>query len=224
MIAWDETQWRTAQPAAFADAAMLVPGDDTTGLVAGTQLATARGWDRVGRIAPGDEVLTLDDGMVTVTSVLRRSLVSGPGGQGALPPAERWPLLAPPGALNNRAALLLTPDQLVMLESETAEMALGAPFCTVPAAALDGFRGIARAMPPRRIDIVTLRFAAPQVIFGNHGALLACAGATAPLRRHASGLRLTLAQGRRLVRYLELEDAGQRFAVRAVDVLSAPAA
>ncbi|MBI1415732.1 MAG: hypothetical protein GC146_00785 [Limimaricola sp.] len=211
MIAWDDTQWRFARPAAFADATTLALSDETAGLVAGTQVATAHGWCRVVDIAPGDDVLTLDNGMVPVSGVARRSIMTA----GPRPPARLWPLLAPPGALNNREALLLTSDQPVMLESDTAEAALGEPFCTVPAAALDGFRGIARVMPPARIDIVMLRFARPQVIFGNHGALLAC-------REGAAGL--TLAQGRRLVRYLELEDAGERFTVRAADVLGASAA
>ena len=61
-----------------------------------------------------------------------------------------------------------------MLESDLAEEALGDPFALVPAAALEGVRGVERVCPTDPIEVVSLHFEADQVVFAEHGALLFC--------------------------------------------------
>ena len=80
----------------------------------------------------------------------------------------------PAGALGNRGDMMLLPGQTVMIESDAAEEAYGDPFALIPAAALDGFRGIERVVPDARFEVVTLHFAQDEIIFANIGALFHC--------------------------------------------------
>mgnify|MGYP003669299203 CR=1 FL=1 len=50
----------------------------------------------------------------------------------------------------------------------------GDPFAIVPAHALDGVRGITRAVPPHRIELIAVYFADEQVIYAEGGALIHC--------------------------------------------------
>lgn len=140
------------------------------GITSGTLIATEQGWLPIEQVRVGCDVLTFDNGAATVANIERRILWPG---QGACP-KSMWPLAVPAGVLGNRRAMLLLPDQNVMLESDLAEMLFGDPFALVPAAALEGYRGIIRLCPHRAIEIVSLRFAEDQLVYANGSGVLHC--------------------------------------------------
>ena len=139
------------------------------GLIAGTRVATAIGWRPVEAVTPGDKVLTFDAGLQTVTRVERSSLSGG-----GRCPEHLWPMVVPAGALGNQSEMQLLPEQPVMLESDTAEELLGDPFTLMPAAALEGFRGIYRSRPVGEVEVISICFEHDQVVFANIGALFFC--------------------------------------------------
>lgn len=138
-----------------------------SGLVAGTRVATRMGWRPVEAIAVGDGVLTFDHGLQTVLEVRREAIWSGT----TECPEHLWPLLVPANALGNLKETYLLPEQHVLVESDAAEDILGDPFAMLPAAALEGFRGIARKDPEDLIEVVTIQFRRDEVVFANIGAL-----------------------------------------------------
>lgn len=153
---------RMADVSGAADGATIV----TSGLVAGTRVATRQGWRAVEAIAEGDEVLTFDDGLQRVTRIQRTRLTR------CL--RKHLPLRVPANALGNRTELWLMPDQAVVIENDVAETLVGDAFAAIPAAALDGFLNIARAIPTGEIEIITLFFENEQMVFTNAGAMLHC--------------------------------------------------
>jgi hypothetical protein len=150
-----------------------VPGGTASGLVAGTKVATTFGWRPVEAVVPGDKVLTFDAGMQTVTQISRGELWR----RDEPCPKSLWPLAVPVEALGNAQAMVLLPEQSVIIESDVGEELYGDPFTLIPAAALEGFRGIHRIEPVRGIEVVTLHFTRDQVIFGSAGALFFCPSA-----------------------------------------------
>ena len=147
----------------------------STGLVAGTWVATAIGWRPVEAIAKGDMVLTFDRGMLPVREVTRSRHWQGD----TVCPPSLWPLMVPAGALGNQEPMALLPEQYVMVESDTADMLFGDPFSLLEAAGLDGFRGIERALPADGLEVVQLHFDEDEVVFANAGALVFCPGVRA---------------------------------------------
>jgi hypothetical protein len=141
----------------------------SAGILVGTRVASWQGFRPVETIVEGDRVLTFDRGLQPVRKVLRSVLWVG----GTHDP-ESWPLLVPAGALGNHEALRLMPGQGIMIESDAAEAMLGDPFALLPAAALEGVRGIRRTRPAEWIEVVTLVFERDEVVFGNSGALFFC--------------------------------------------------
>ena len=140
------------------------------GLFAGTSVATPAGWRPVETLEEGDAVLTLGGRVRRLTQV-RPSRI-----EPAFWPATLAPLLAPPGALGNRVPLVLLSGQRVMLATGPAGDHAGGPFALVPAAALDGYRGIVRVPPPAEAVAVTCAFAQAEVILAAGMACLACGG------------------------------------------------
>lgn len=140
------------------------------GIVAGTRVATVGGWRTVEDLLPGDPVMTVDNGPQRLVDVRRRALWSGPEPC----PAELSPLAVPPTALGNRTALLLLPEQLVLVESDLAEASYGAPFVLIPAAALEGWRGIEPIAPHRRVETVSLHCAGDEIVYANGVGLIHC--------------------------------------------------
>jgi hypothetical protein len=140
------------------------------GLMIGTKVASNLGWRRVETLEPGDLVLTFDHGMQTIAHVRRTLLFT----DATKVPAHLMPVTVPAGTLGYRSTLHLLPEQGVLVESDAAVDAYGDPFAIVPAAALAGFRGIHRAQTPAQIEVVTISFAQPQVIYAEGGALLYC--------------------------------------------------
>lgn len=173
MFGWTKEK---AQNARMVDATGAYDGAAVgalTGLVAGTKVATAIGWRPVEAIVEGDQVLTFDGGMQTVVRIQRKVLWNGTGAC----PARFWPLEVPAEALGNRETMWLLPEQGVVVESDAAEEFLGDPFALMPAAALDGVRGIARVPMMDQVEVITLYFDEDQVVFANSGALFFCPSA-----------------------------------------------
>jgi hypothetical protein len=140
-----------------------------SGLVAGTRVETARGWKPVEQVMTGERVQTWDGGLQPVTKV-ERTLYGADL-------AEAYPdglLMVPGGALNTCDAVYLLPEQHILLESVVAEEVLGRPAVLVPAAALEGHRGIMRVMPVDLVEVVTLSFDEEEIVYANTGALLHC--------------------------------------------------
>lgn len=142
----------------------------STGLVAGTQVATEHGWRNVEALQQGDQVLTFDAGLQTLRSMSRSWSFANHG----TTPMRHWPLFVPAGVLGNDAAMTLLPEQSVMVESDLGEAMFDDPFVLIPALALDGYRGIERRNPHRPIEVVVLHFETEQLVFANVGALFHC--------------------------------------------------
>ncbi len=141
-----------------------------SGIVSGTQVATALGWRDVAALQEGDLVLTFDMGLQPVKRITRQPLWSGPDAC----PEDFWPLRVPAGVLDNETAMTLLPRQGVVLESDVAEARLGDPFALITGAALEGVQGIERVFPQDDMCVLTLHFDSAQVVFAEHGTLMLC--------------------------------------------------
>lgn len=177
----------------------------TTGMVAGTKVATGAGWTSVETIKQGQQVLTFDGGLQTVIAVTRHVLMTDKSD------TSSWPLFVPAGALGNRADMTILPHQSVMIESDTAEKLTGDPFALIPGAALDGFRGINQDRPSDWVEVIQLHFAQDEIVFANIGALFLCHAQADLLSDMGSSsydvLPLNVAED--LVDCLAFEDEGQ---------------
>lgn len=144
----------------------------TGGILPDTKVASGNGWRPVQGLAPGDFVLTFDNGMQPVVD-MRHHLVEAD-------PAPRdiaaWPLWVAPGAVGNTAPLILLPGQVILVESDLAEGLFGDPFAAIEARALDGMEGVTRLRPREAFVAVTLHFETDQVVFGAGGVMVVCAG------------------------------------------------
>lgn len=138
------------------------------GLYALTPIATPEGWVRAGSLVPGAEVLTFDGGPIRIATVSTHRLDSRA-------PRSAWPLQVPSGVLGNTEPAVLLPEQGVMVDSDLAEDLFGEPFVTVPASALDGWRGIIR-VPPLAQTVVKLAFDAPALIYAGGDMIVVCPG------------------------------------------------
>lgn len=174
MFGWTKTAHsaprQMAETSGAFDGAAVFAGH---GLLSGTKVASNLGWRSVEAIAPGDQVLTFDHGMQVVAEVRRTVLFA----DAVSVPSHLRPVKVPAGALGNRTELRLLPEQGVMVETDAAMDIHGDPFAVVPAASLIGFNGIHRDTTISQIEIVTLFFAQPQVIYVEGGALLFCPAA-----------------------------------------------
>ncbi|TMV90493.1 hypothetical protein FGG78_12770 [Thioclava sp. BHET1] len=142
----------------------------STGIVAGTLIATAMGWRPVEGIVAGDVVMTFDHGPRPVIAVKRMQLCLGARNC----PRHFKPLAVPVGALGNKVEMLLLPEQTVLVESDAAEAAFDDPFALIQAAALEGYRGIARVSPHYKIDVVVPEFECEEVIYANGTGMMHC--------------------------------------------------
>ncbi|MGP3695751.1 Hint domain-containing protein [Rhodobacter sp. NSM] len=181
------------------------------GFLGGTPIATPAGWRAVESLRAGDPVLTVDGPPQTIR--LARHCRIRP----ALWPPRLAPLRVPPGALKNREELVLLSGQQVLLECDQAESQFGEPFALVPAAALEGFRGIFRDPPAGEPLAVTLGFGEEELVYAAGAALLRCGPSEPPrdavqalFARAGAGIApaLSLEQGLHLVACLVAEEAG----------------
>lgn len=181
------------------------------GFLGGTRIATPDGWRPAEELRAGDPVLTVD-GPPQPLRLARHSRI-----RPAHWPAALAPLLVPPGALENREALVLLSGQHVLLESDWAEAQCGEPFALLPAAALDGFRGIGRHAPPVEAVAVSLGFARDELVYAAGTTLVRCGGvepAADPLQAMLTRAHrgyppaLSLEQALHLLACLVAEEAG----------------
>ena len=140
------------------------------GFDSATLIATETGWVAAADLRPGDRVVTFDHGL----QVLRRTGRAAPGTPGADPARAMGTLAVPAGALGNRRSMTLLPGQSVLLDSDAAESLYGDPFALVPAAALDGWKGIARIERRNRVDQVQLEFDGDEIVYAEGMALVLC--------------------------------------------------
>ena len=139
------------------------------GLMAGTRVGTSMGWRAVEALAPGDMVLTFDNGLQPIVDVRRETYWMSDAAMG-----DTRIVTVPAGAMGNSVDVTLLPDQGVLIESEAACDAQGDPFAVLRAKALEGFRGICRRAPAPQMEIVTLVFENEEVIYAEGGILLHC--------------------------------------------------
>lgn len=165
MFAWKNTTWTKTN-----NEETELPQLDarTTGLIAGTKVATAAGWTGVEYIQMGQQVLTFDGGLQTVIAVTRHVLAPNTND------VASYPLSVPAGALGNLEAITILPHQPVMIESDLAEEVTGDPFALIPSMSLDGVRGIIPMRPTKCIEVIQLHFAQDEIVFANIGALFLC--------------------------------------------------
>ncbi|WP_323038314.1 Hint domain-containing protein [Gemmobacter sp.] len=200
---WSERRDRAGDGGAFV----------TEGLLDGTLIATPDGWQAVERLEPGDRVLTFDGGPQPIVAVQMALVQAGRDW-----PQAHWPLAVPDGALGNRGPLRLLPGQPVLLESDLAEEMFGDPFALIPAAALQGWRGIAPGPPMAQECVRLLVLSVDEVIYAAGQVLLYCpadSSAGLPgfdLRPRGEGragyVPLSLAAARDLVACLIAEEIG----------------
>lgn len=140
-----------------------------SGLVAGTLVQTETGWQPVETLAIGQQVQTWDGGLAALVRLERRRVAPG----AAL-------IRVPGGVLSACSDLLLLPGQHLLVETGAAAELLDQDVVLVPAAALDGWQGVAMHRPRHGIDVVTLGFEAEEIVYANTGALVHCAAAATP--------------------------------------------
>lgn len=144
------------------------------GLVEGTKIATAMGFQSIETLEPGARVVTFDNGLREVRAVRREPLWFAT----MECPRSMQPLFVPAGAIGNAQDMTLLPHQAVVIESDAAEAALGDPFVLMQAKDLDGVCGITRMAPQAPQTVVTLEFDNEEVIFAASGAMCVCPSRT----------------------------------------------
>lgn len=160
--------------AAADEAAFEALGQMTEGLAADTLIATETGWQRAADLRPGDRIVTFDNGLQVLRRVIRGQLSS----EGHDLPTTAQPLSVPAGVLGNRRPLVLLSGQAVLIESDKAEALYGDPFALIPAAALEGWKGIARLRAGTEVEAVFLEFDGDEIVYAEGMALVHCARQT----------------------------------------------
>ncbi len=138
------------------------------GLIAGTLVETARGWQPVETLRPGDLVQTWDGGLRPVMAVDRSQIG----------PRDEVPLIrVPGGCLDACSDLVLPARQLVLLDTASDPALPDAAVVLVPALALAGWRGVTR-LSPQAADVITPVFETEEIVWANSGVLVRCPGMT----------------------------------------------
>ncbi len=138
------------------------------GIFASTPLAGVEGWLLADKVKAGDLLLTFDAGLLPVRHVHRHRIAQDA-------PVQDWPILIPAGTLGHHDALRLPPEQTVLVEADLAEELYGEAFVTVPALALEGWRGCTR-VPPLNEDILTITLDTAQLVYAGNDLLVGLAG------------------------------------------------
>lgn len=144
-------------------------GTLSEGLLAGSLVATETGWRTVETLAPGDGVLTFDNGIRKLVDC-----VVAPVDHSGQCSGAAWGLTVPKDTLGNRAAMTLLPSQLVLMDCDYATRHYGDPFILVPAGLLEGYRGIERTCLAQGLQTHMLAFDDAEIVHANGSALLAC--------------------------------------------------
>lgn len=180
-----------------------------TGLYASMPVLTATGWVEMSNLCAGDLVVTRDQGLSPIVSIrpeLRASL---------------WGVLFPEGALGNQVEVILPPGQPVLVETAYAMPFTGEPVALVPAASLEGWRGIAPHVPTCAEPILQMRLSRSGLVHAGPGLFLGVEGvATAEVDLRALLFAaprrpvLPLAAARHLVAAMIAEETGQSLRAR----------
>lgn len=190
-------------------------GSLAEGLLSGRLIATDFGWRPVETLAPGDMVLTFDHGMRRLESV--RAAPVGPDPRtGSMARA----LHVPKDAIGNRRAITLLPSQLVLLDCPYAEAHFGDPFMLVPAAYLEGYKGIKRSRLAPGVKSYMLAFACEEIIHADGSALLSCHATerSAQLAQPIAYPRLTSAQAQAFQHWVQAQAVGTGYMPRIAPV------
>lgn len=174
-----------------------------TGLYTSTPVLTATGWVAMADLCEGDLVVTRDQGLSQVISIRAETR------------AALWDVLFPQGALGNDAKVILPPGQPVLVETAFALPFTGDAMALLPAAALEGWRGIAAHVPASAAPILQMRLSRPGLIQAGPGLFVAVKGTQT---REVDLIRLLfaaperpvlpLAAARHLVAAMVAEDTG----------------
>jgi len=144
------------------------PADDS-GLIAGTLVETSTGWKCVELVRAGDMVQTYDGGLRQVKQVQHSYYGVAHGG------FEIDQLVhIPGGVLGNCQALVMMPDQHLMLQSQLLDDFCGVPNALLPAAAFVGYQGIGAFSPQNVIETVSMQFKEEELVYANSGMLAHC--------------------------------------------------
>lgn len=156
-----------AAPAPTRDSPLLLttPRAMPSGLLAGTLVETATGWHGIETLQPGQQVQTLDGGLVALQRVDRHRVQ--PNGRASL-------IHLPGGCLDACSDLTLLPGQHLLVDTLDDRLLAGAPFVLVPALALLALDGPRRYRPETGFEVITLRFAEEEVVFAQSGVLFHC--------------------------------------------------
>lgn len=161
------------------------------GLFPDTPVATPEGWRPASSLGPGQQVLTLGAGALSLAAI-------------ATQPPPLWVQVLPQGACGNRLALALPPGQPVLVEADAALPLTGDALALLPVQALEGWRGIAPA--PNRVPPLVLQLDQPDLIYAGPGLILGLPGRRPGQRRPGNVRILSLAEARALVARLVAED------------------
>lgn len=151
-----------SEPAAAAAVGPILrlPG---SGLVAGSLVETAEGWQPVESLAIGQRVQTWDGGLRPLRQL--EAVRVAPGAA---------MVALPGGVLSTCSDMLLLPGQHLLIETGAAAEALDQDVVLVPAGALDGFGGARVERPRRGLDVIRLGFEAEEIVYANTGLMLHC--------------------------------------------------
>lgn len=154
-------------PATAVTAAEVLLAPVTSGLIAGTLVETAAGWQPVETLRMGMQVQSLDGGLAKVLGLDRRLL---------RPEVEQVLVRVPGGAFDACSDLLLLPGQHVLIDTLEDARLSDDIFALIPAMALLGAQGVSRHLARAAIEVITPLFAEEEVIYANSGVLLHCPG------------------------------------------------
>lgn len=168
----------------FAATPVTATAGLSQGLIDGTLVETAAGWQPVQSLRVGDSLYTLDGGLRRVIALNRREVL----------PGEPVVQLAG-GHLDACSDVMLMPGQAMLLDTVGL---MSAPYARVAARSLTAYVGATATAAPRRVEVVTPIFAEEEVVWAQSGLLLLCPGVrggeTAFPELHANAAALFLTE------------------------------
>ncbi len=165
------------------------------GIPADTLVATPAGWQPVGTLFKGDEVITFDHGRQRIVSHETIRIKHD-----SIPDRKAHTVAIPPGIFGNHKEIHVMPDQEILIESDQAEDMFGDPFVLIPAALLEGFNAIYKAPIKTDLTLSVLTFEREEILYCNGGLLcLGGADAAMPAQPAAQYPRLSTAQLKSLI-------------------------
>lgn len=161
MFMQDITRFAAA-PVHSDDITQAASAHTSFGLVAGTRVETATGWQPIETLHIGASIYTLDGGLARIVAMNRREVLPGE-------PVIR----IAGGHFDACSDLFLMPGQDLLLDT----MGLTeAPYTCLSAEVLTACPGVMRSPTPRRVEVVTPIFADEEAVWAQSGVLLRCPG------------------------------------------------